>query len=40
MIACGMARYDGEKKVSDVFKKADEMMYQNKHDLKDRDGVL
>lgn len=40
VIACGMARYDGEKKVSDVFKKADEMMYQNKHDLKDRVGVL
>ena len=35
VIACGMARYHNEKRVSDVFEKADELMYENKRHLKE-----
>lgn len=37
VIAAGMERYNGESSVSDVFKKADEQMYQNKKILKSRE---
>ena len=36
VIACGMARYHGEKSVSAVFDKADSLMYANKHRLKEQ----
>ncbi|MBE5827730.1 MAG: EAL domain-containing protein [Butyrivibrio sp.] len=35
VVAAGMARYRNEKRVSDVFDKADIAMYENKHRLKD-----
>lgn len=34
VIAAGVARYDGEKKLEDVFAKADALMYENKRMLK------
>ena len=34
VIACGMARYQGDRSVSAVFDRADERMYENKKDLK------
>ena len=35
VIACGMARYDGDANVAAVFNRADERMYENKKDLKE-----
>ncbi|SEA64518.1 diguanylate cyclase (GGDEF) domain-containing protein [Oribacterium sp. KHPX15] len=35
VIAMGAARYNGENKVSEVFKKADDLMYENKKYLKE-----
>ena len=34
VIACGMARYDGEQNVAAVFDKADKLMYENKRKMK------
>lgn len=36
VIACGMARYEGDMYVSDVFDRADLAMYENKKELKSR----
>ena len=36
VIACGMARYEGETKVAPVFERADQNMYNNKCELKAR----
>ena len=36
VIACGMARHEGETKVSPVFERADQNMYDNKCELKAR----
>lgn len=33
-IACGMARYEQDRSVAEVFKRADSNMYQNKKMLK------
>jgi len=35
-IACGMARYEGDARVTSVFERADIRMYENKKDLKAR----
>ena len=34
VIACGVARYSGERNVAGVFDKADKRMYENKKQLK------
>lgn len=34
VIACGMAKYEGEKRVAFVFERADQRMYENKDELK------
>ena len=34
VVACGTARYSGERSVSAVFEKADSLMYENKKALK------
>ena len=34
VIACGMARYQGEERVAQVFERADQTMYANKSELK------
>ena len=39
LIACGMARYEGDTCVASVFERADERMYQNKSDLKAVDKI-
>ena len=36
IIALGMAKHAGEEKVSMVYEKADQLMYENKSDLKSR----
>lgn len=36
VIACGMARYEGDASVADVFDRADLAMFENKKDLKSR----
>ena len=36
VIACGMARHDGEASVAPVFERADQSMYDNKSDLKSK----
>ena len=36
IIACGMARHEDEETVAPVFERADERMYENKSDLKNR----
>ena len=36
VIACGMARFDGDSCVASVFERADQQMYLNKNDLKQR----
>ena len=33
-VACGMAKYEDDSKVADVFKRADQRMYENKKILK------
>ena len=38
VIACGMAKYEGEGCTADVFKRADRMMYENKTRLKTKSG--
>ena len=38
IVACGMAKYQGDKKVEDVFHRADEEMYENKRLLKTKYG--
>ena len=38
VIACGMARHNSEGCVAPVFERADQNMYENKSDLKDRRG--
>ena len=35
VIACGMARNKGDASVAPVFERADQIMYENKSDLKD-----
>ena len=40
VIACGMARHNSEGCVAPVFERADQNMYENKSDLKERrDGA-
>ncbi|MCR4945447.1 MAG: diguanylate cyclase, partial [Lachnospiraceae bacterium] len=34
VIACGMSRFDNDRKVSTVFERADNLMYKNKNKLK------
>lgn len=34
VIACGMAKYEGDPYVAPVFERADENMYDNKNSLK------
>ncbi|MBR2676546.1 MAG: transporter substrate-binding domain-containing protein [Solobacterium sp.] len=34
VIACGMSRYEGDDCVAPVFERADQLMYENKNDLK------
>ena len=34
IIACGMSRFEGDSSVAEVFGRADQMMYRNKHMLK------
>jgi diguanylate cyclase (GGDEF)-like protein len=36
VIACGMARYEKDPRVADVFERADQRMYENKNKLKAR----
>ena len=36
VIACGMSKYDGDANVALVFDRADQKMYENKNELKDR----
>ncbi len=36
VIACGMAKYDGDESVESVFERADQSMYKNKSELKTR----
>ena len=39
VIACGMAKYSDDDRVAQVFERADQMMYENKNNLKaERDG--
>jgi diguanylate cyclase (GGDEF)-like protein len=38
VVASGMSRYDNDKNVSPVFKRADEEMYENKRKLKEADA--
>ncbi len=38
VIACGMARYEGEASVAPVFERADQNMYDNKSSLKSKKG--
>jgi GGDEF domain-containing protein len=35
VIALGMSRYDHDEKVSNVYERADQTMYENKKDLKE-----
>ena len=35
VIACGMAKYEGDRSVAAVFERADRLMYQNKRQLKE-----
>jgi GGDEF domain-containing protein len=35
VIAGGLSRFDGDECVNDVFKRADELMYENKKKLKE-----
>ena len=37
VIACGMARYENDECVAEVFGRADHNMYENKNELKERD---
>ena len=36
VIALGMSRYDHDEKVSNVYERADQTMYENKKDLKEK----
>ena len=36
VIACGMSKYNGDENVASVFERADQNMYENKSDLKER----
>ena len=36
VIACGMSRYEGDSSVAPVFERADQIMYVNKNELKER----
>lgn len=38
VVACGMARFAGEERVSDVFERADHAMYHDKNELKSLSG--
>ncbi len=40
VIACGAAKYNGERNVAGVFDKADKRMYENKRNLKSQDVEL
>ena len=35
VVACGMSRYNGDRSIEDVFKRADEQMYINKRKIKE-----
>lgn len=38
VIACGMSRYNGDRSIEDVLKRADEQMYINKRKMREQDG--
>lgn len=40
VIACGMAKYENDRSVARVFERADQIMYRNKSDLKERKKAL
>ena len=40
VIACGMSKYNGDENVASVFERADQNMYENKSDLKERCAAL
>jgi diguanylate cyclase (GGDEF)-like protein len=39
VIACGMAKYEGDAAVAQVFERADQRMYENKSELKNRQAA-